>query len=268
MEVAPAPFYALLVGGTTLVLLVMAVAATWLSGWYDARVHRAEGAIRRGARLRRGLGAVHGVARPVDGRPGGLLLTTTRTQVRFQGATWRDAGETTTGAPFAVVLDTGEELEIDPRDAVVEDEAPEIEAQRFSRDLRCRVSTGDEIWVVGVLHPAKAQGAGAYRSGSSRARITAPRGGRIVVTFTSPVPRWEALASAHKVGAVAALGIGALAHALAFLKYDIGVIFNRDLYAFSSPKRVLSALVAGVVAVGVSAILWRRRVSRARRTFG
>src|SRR5208337_883792 len=98
------------VGGSTLALVAMVMVATWLSGWYEERARRAEGAVRRGARLRGGLGAVRGTARPVDGRPGGLLVTTTRTQVRFGRGAWRDAGQVTAGSPFAVVLDGGEEI--------------------------------------------------------------------------------------------------------------------------------------------------------------
>jgi hypothetical protein len=269
MDPALAFLSAIAVGGTTLVLVGMALSATWFSGWYEERARRVEGAVRRGARLRRGHGAVYGVARPVDGRPGGLLVTTTRTQVRFQGAAWRDAGQVTTGSPFAVVLEEGEELEVDPREAVVEDEAPEIEAQRFSRDLVSRVSTGDEIWVTGVLHPRASQGAGAYRSGSSRARITAPRRGRVVVSFTSPVPRWRALAAAHKGGAVTAVVAGAVAHALVFSRYDLRMLRRIELdEAFAHPLWILGAFAVSWLAIGIAAISWWRRVSRARKALG
>ena len=49
---------AIAVGGTTIALVGMALGATWLSGWYEERARRVEGAVRRGgeapARARRG----------------------------------------------------------------------------------------------------------------------------------------------------------------------------------------------------------------------
>ena len=256
------------VGGSTLVLVGMVMAATWLSGWYEERARRAEGAIRRGARLRRGFGAVCGTARPVDGRPGGLLVSTTRTQVRFGGGAWRDAGQVTEGSPFAIVLDSGEEVDLDPRDATVDGGPADVHAQAFTRDLVSRVSAGDPVWVTGVIDPRRGQGAGAYRSGVARARITAPRRGQITITRESPAPRWRTLAAAHKAGAFFAVGAATVAHALVFSRYDVALVLRHELCeVYANPGWVLAACTAAWLSVGIAVYGWWRGVARARRLF-
>jgi len=100
------------VTASTAGLVLLVLAATWLAGWYEERVRRAEAMVRRGAKLRPGFGAIHGTARKVDGHDGGLLVATTTAQVE-RGGRWHDLGRETTGTPFAIVLPSGEAVEVD-----------------------------------------------------------------------------------------------------------------------------------------------------------
>ena len=101
------------VTGSSLTLVAMFLAASALSGWYEERCRRTVGAMMRGAILRGGVGAVHGTARPLDGRAGGVLAMCTVTQRRVGPARsrrWRDIHRVTEGSRFVLALDDGEEV--------------------------------------------------------------------------------------------------------------------------------------------------------------
>jgi hypothetical protein len=252
---------------TTLALLLVVVVATWLSGWYEERARRAAAAVRRGARLRPGFGAVHGTAQAIHGGTGRRLVSTTLTQVRFGTGAWRDAGRVTTGVPFAIARDDGEEIEVDPRDATVEGGATDIQAGAFSREIVSRVSIGDRIWATGILSRPEERGAGAYRSGVARRRLIAPRRAPVLLSRESPAPRWQALASAHKWGAYLAAVVGALIHALVFRKVDLAILFRDQASVaahLASEGFFRGAGASNPLALAVVGTAWWARVTRAR----
>jgi hypothetical protein len=258
---------------TSLALVAVFLAASWLAGWYEERARRALAAVRRGSALRPGFGAFHGTARPLDGRAGGLLVTTTVTQVRFGGGAWRDSDRTTTGAPFALVLGSGEEVEIDPRDVFVEGGgARPVYTGAFSRDLVARVATGDEVWATGVLSRVPRHAAGAYRSAVARRRLTPRRGGRVEIARTSPLPRWEALARAHKRGAYQAAGLLALIHVAVYRQLDRALILRQDqacafpVTGYYEDLSVALATMIGAVAIAVTLLAWSHALDKAKRT--
>jgi hypothetical protein len=259
---------------TTLAIVVLTLVASWLAGWYDERARRAEHAVHRGAHLRAGFGAIHGTAQRLGARGGGLLAVTETSQAYTTGR-WHDVKEETTGSPFAIVVAGGEEIEVDPTDAVVEGGEPEGLAIGTTRRLLARVSGGDTVWATGILSGASASGTGAYRSGPSRRRIRAVRGGKVVIGRRSPVPRWRGLASAHRKGALSALGVGALVHAVAFRTVDAAIARGDTLCLqadnLCAPARCGGrgwAVDSGLPAVGVAAAVWWACVREARRKLG
>jgi hypothetical protein len=100
------------VAAASVALVAVAVVAMGLADGYSERVRRALAAIARGAKLRAGPGALHGIARSVNGGAGGRLATSTGTQARREDA-WRDVGCVVSGSPFVVELPSGEGGEID-----------------------------------------------------------------------------------------------------------------------------------------------------------
>jgi hypothetical protein len=269
MSAPPVSLLVVVVTGSTLAMVLLVLAATWLAGWYEERARRAEAMVRRGARLRPGFGAIHGTAQRLDGNAGGLLVATTTAQVE-RGGKWYDLDRETTGTPFAIVLPSGEAVEVDPADVVVEGGLPRGRAKRRIRDRVASVSSGDEVWATGVLSAASSAGAGAYRRGPTHRQLRAPRGGSVEIGRESPVPRWRALASAHKVGAYVALGAGAIVHGAVFRKVDAALV--QDDLSLVAPLAygrggVAWFVLAGLLAVAVAALVWWSNVARARRGF-
>ncbi len=255
---------------TSLFLVLAFLVAGALSGWYEERARRALAAVRRGAELRAGFGAFQGEARPLDGRPGGLLVTTTLTQVRFGGGAWRDSGRETTGTPFALVLESGEEIEVDPRDAVLADPiASSPDTMGVTRDIVTRVSTGDVIWATGILTRRRDPSDGAYRSSAARRRLIAPRRGRVVLGPESPLPRWQALAHAHQRGGYLAAGSLAVLHVAAYRTAAVA-LFTGDraaLYAAPwDPGGFPAIVLAAAFAVAVTVFGWGNLVAWAKRS--
>jgi hypothetical protein len=269
--------------GTSLALVAMAIVASWFAGWYGERVRRAAVAARRGAAMRKGPSLVHGKARAIDGRPGGMLLTSTRTQVRARDR-WHDVARVVSGSPFAVVLDNGEEVGIDPahvvlsgfRETAGSPYLPQSTPLQVRREVVAHVSAGDAIWATGILSAKEAQGSGAYRSAVARRTLTAPKRGSVEVMRVSPVPRWAALATAHRVAALAAAAGLVAAHVIAFVRVDRALI--NEYHAPPLPLREaalaplvdagrLDARVAmGFVFVLMAGSVWVRLVTRARRS--
>ncbi len=253
--------------GTSLLLVLAFLAASALAGWYEERARRAVAAVARGAALRRGFGAFKGEARPIDGRPGGLLVQSTLTQVRFGGGAWRDSGREVSGAPFALVLDGGEEIEVDPRDVVLQDQGSRGPGSMgVSRDIVARLGSGDVIWATGVLTRPRAEGTGAYRSGRMRRRLVAPRGGRVTLGPESPLPRWQALARAHQQGGYLAACALAVLHVAVYRSADVALFAGKlaSLTTFPWDARSASAMrVVALLALGVAGAGWRKLVVEA-----
>jgi hypothetical protein len=258
---------------SSLALTAMFLVASLLSGWYEERARRAGAAMRRGAVLRAGFGAVQGTARPLDGRAGGRLVTSTRTQSLTGGREWRDEVQVTTGDPFVLVVEGGEEIEVDPEDAHPEGLATSQQGLSVVgnvglRDVVMRLSAGDVIWTTGVLSRREAARAGAYRSGVTRRRLRAPRRGHVEISAESPLPRWHGLAAAHQGGALGAVVCFALLHGLVYRPIDMAAM-RRDQAACGSivgDRAWLPLLVgSGLLAMGLAGAGWRNRVKRARR---
>jgi hypothetical protein len=211
--------------------------------------------------LRPGFGAFHGVAQPLDARPGGLLVRTTLTQVRTTRG-WRDVDRASTGSLFALVLDTGEEIEIDPRDVrFPEVEAVERSREGFTRKVAARLSAGDDVWATGILPRRRKQGTGAYRSVVARRRLVAPRRGHVELLGASPLPLWSALAAAHRTGAYL------VAAALVLPNVCIGVLAaHPEVVTPRGEQKVLEMmLLVSTVALTLAVSSWRRRVLAARK---
>jgi hypothetical protein len=263
---------------TSLGLVAVFLTASWLAGWYEERARRVMAAVRHGGALLPGFGAIHGTARPLDGRAGGLLATTTVTQVRFGGGAWRDSERATTGAPFALVLESGEEVEIGVRDAVIEGDPSPTHSAAFTRDVVGRIAAGDAVWATGVLSHLPRRAAGAYRSAVARRRMTAPRAGprwglrpgRVEITRASPLPRWNALAGAHTRGAYHAAGVLALIHVVIYRQLDRAIVLREEVGCASilqGPRYALPLMVVGVLALVFTLTAWSHAVDRAKRTF-
>jgi hypothetical protein len=257
----------------------MAVVASGFAGWYGERVRRAAVAARRGAAMRAGPSLVHGKARAIDGRPGGMLVTCTRTQVRARDR-WHDVERVVSGSPFAVVLANGEEATIDPaeveltgfRETPGSPYLPQTSPLQVRREVVAHVSAGDAIWATGILSAKEAQGSGAYRSAVARRTLTAPKRGSVEVMRVSPLPRWAALAKAHLQGALAAAAGLVAAHALAFARVDHALITQYEVgpaeaaYMVALPGRFDPRVSTGFAFVLMAAGIWFYLVLRARRS--
>jgi hypothetical protein len=258
----------LIAGLASLLLVLVFLAASAIAGWYDERARRVLVAVRHGAALRAGFGAFRGEARPLDGRPGGLLVTTTRTEVRFGGGAWRDVGRETTGTPFALVLESGEEIEVDPRDAVLKGwGADSPSTMGVTRETVTRLCTGDVIWATGVLMRKRDRSEGAYRSTVARRRLVAPRRGRIALGPESPLPGWQALARAHKLGGYLAAGALFGLHVSLFRAADLALVTHDCVTlrgAASSGHQADRMIVGALLALAVTAFGWRQLVVRTR----
>jgi hypothetical protein len=258
--------------GTSLALVAMAVIASWFAGWYGERVRRTAIAARRGAAMRKGPSLVHGKARAIDGRPGGMLVTSTRTQVRARDR-WHDVERVVSGSPFAVVLANGEEVTIDPaqvaltgfRETAGSPYLPQRSPLQVRREVVAHVSAGDAIWATGILSAKEAQGSGAYRSAVARRTLTAPKPGSVEVMRVSPVPRWAALARAHRGGALAAAVGLVAAHALAFARVDRALV-NEYQATLVYAGRLDARIATGFAFILIAASVWFHLVLRARRS--
>ncbi len=223
--------------------------------------------MRRGAELRAGFGALHGTARPIDGRAGERLCTSTRTEASAGRVARSGEAQVTAGAPFALVLASGEEIEVDPTDATLKGLPTSTSGDRLARDARqrwvvMRLSAGDEVWATGVLSPPEAPRPGAYRDGSPRRRLGAPRGGHVEITTESPLPRWQRLATAHGDSAVLALALWVL-HGLFYV--DMTSMHGPPAPCatiLADPRYVQVLLSGGLFAVAVVAAGWHGRVKR------
>jgi hypothetical protein len=258
--------------GTSLVLVAIAVVASWFAGWYGERVRRAAVAARRGAAMRPGPSLVHGKARAIDGRPGGMLVSSTRIQVRARDR-WHDVESAVSGSPFGVVLANGEEVSIDPAQVVLtgfretagSPFLPQTSPLQVRREVVSHVSAGDAIWATGILSAKEAQGSGAYRSAVSRRTLTAPKRGSVEVMRVSPVPRWTALANAHLGGALAAAAGLVAAHAVAFIRVDRALLAEYRGILLDA-GRLDARIAVGFVFVLTAASVWLHLVLRARRS--
>ena len=272
---------------TSLVLVMVFLIASWLTGWYQVLVRRALAAARHGARLRPGLGTVHGTAQPLGGRADKLLVKSMLVvQMGVDDGSSQDARWCIIeGTPIALVTSAGEAIEIDPQEVTFSglewDGQSTVVSSHDDLKTRLRIEislfTGDEIWATGVLSRAAEQGGGAYRRSVSQRRLTAPRGGRIEITRESPVRRWQALAAAHQRAAYLAAGTGVVAHLTAFASIDVALFRSGQAWSqtvldkspFPNPHGLPPSAVWGtIVAVPLIAVCWRHFINAARQGTG
>src|SRR5262249_50805975 len=105
------------------------------------------------------------------------------------------------------------------------------------------------------------QGMGAYRSGFARRRLVAPRRGRVELLRASPLPRWSALAAAHRAGAYLVAAAMVLPDACIY-----ALVSPADLAYPGGERKVREMMILfsiGALTLAVSS--WRRRVLVARK---
>jgi len=154
---------------------------------------------------------------------------------------------------------------VDPRDAVLSDRDPSSPyTMGVTRDIVTRLSTGDVIWATGVLTRQRDQGDGAYRSGVTRRRLLAPRRGRIALGPESPLPRWQALARAHKLGGLLAAGALAVLHLTVYRGADVALFEYRVCGLPAGPDPFPAVLFGAIVGLAVTALGWRALVVRTK----
>lgn len=177
---------------------------------------------------------------------------------------WFDVRETWDEEPFHLALADETELLVHPNKPRLGGfEEIEAHPQLNQRSLKEKVYPGETVWVTGYLEPPP-KGMGAYRGGSTRRTLRAPKGGKVWITRKAPAEEWRILAGAHRGSGFAAL----LCLFLAILVSYAPVIRPLMKAGTDATLKFPPSVVILWTALGVaSLVMWIRALRKARKTW-
>ncbi|MFO0593323.1 MAG: hypothetical protein U0441_37625 [Polyangiaceae bacterium] len=248
-----------------------------IAGHYDNLVRRAE-KWQRGGEPKAGFGAFQGRVVSTNERAlaGGTLQEQWKAarshpvvcHVRHQrdvgNNVWMDVRDTWDEEPFHLALADETELLVHPeRPRLSGFEEIQAPAGTSLRTVSEKVYPGETVWVTGYLEPPP-KGMGAYRGGSTRRALRAPKGGKVWITRKAPADEWRILGGAHRSSGFTALVCLFLAVLVSYAPVIRPLMKAGTDATLKFAPQVIILWSALVIA---SLFMWIRAIRKARRTW-